>query len=262
MKKINITKIIDNYILQIKSELEERWNLWDKDLNQSHIYEVVGGILSRQTSLAIQFAKNPNIWNGEIAPILLRSMADNHINLAWILMNPNQNSEEFITHGLGQLKLELEHRKRKMEEDGISVKDNPFIQDEENFINSQRYSFLTAVNFGSWSGSSTRKMAEEANLLDFYNYVYQPFSNCVHSTWGHISKYNNIPSKNQFHKFLRHPQILDFYPDFFFLELAAKYLAKSFRLFDRSFPMNIGEPKSFLTLQTELQKVVEENNEA
>ena len=261
MKKINISKVIENYIAQIKSELEERWNLWDKDLSQSHVYEVIGGILSRQTSLAIQFAKNPNIWNAEIAPILLRSMADNHINLAWILKKPNQHSEEFITHGLGQLKLELEHRKRKMEEDGISVTDNTYIQDEEDFINSQRYSFLTEVNLGSWSGNSTRKMAEEANLLDFYNYVYQPFSNCTHSTWGHISKYNNIPSTNPFHKFLRHPEIIEFYPDFFFLELAAKYLTKSFRLFDDSFPLNIVESKSFKTLQTELQKVVDENNE-
>lgn len=105
-------------------------------------------------------------------------------------------------------------------------------------------------------------MAEEANLLDFYNYVYQPFSNCTHSTWGHISKYNNTPSDNPFHKFLRHPHILDFYPDFFFLELSAKYLAKSFRLFDENFSLGIEEPKSFQTLQNELQKVVEENNEA
>lgn len=262
MKKINISKIIDNYIVQIKSELEERWNLWDKDLTQSHIYEVIGGMLSRQTSLAIQFAKNPNIWNGEIAPILLRSMADNHINLAWVLISPNQHSEEFITHGLGQLNLELEHRKRKMEEDGIDIKTNPLIQSEEDFINSQRYTFLTEVNLGSWSGSSTRKMAEEANLLDFYNYVYQPFSNCTHSTWGHISKYNNVPSDNPFHKFLRQPLILEFYPDFFFMELAAKYLAKSFKLFDAHFSMNIETPRSFQTLQTELQKIVDENNEA
>lgn len=258
MKKINISKVIDNYIAQIKLELELRWNTWEKDLIQNHIYEVVGGMLSRQTSLAIQFAKNPNIWNGEVAPILLRSMADNHINLAWVLINPSQHSEEFITHGLGQLKLELEHRKRKMEEDGIDIKTNPLIQSEEDFINSQRYSFLTEVNLGSWSGSSTRKMAEEANLLDFYNYVYQPFSNCTHSTWGHISKYNNVPSNNPFHKFLRHPLILEFYPDFFFLELAAKYLSKSFRLFDEKFPLNIEPPKSYNTLQIELDKVVNE----
>lgn len=262
MKKINISKVINNYIIQINSELEERWNLWEKDLIQNHVYEVIGGMLSRQTSLATQFAKNPNIWNGEIAPILLRTMADNHINLAWILKNPNLHSEEFITHGLGQLKLDLEHRKRKMEEDGIEVKNNPHLQSEEDFINSQRYSFLTEVNLGSWSGNSTRKMAEEANLLDFYNYVYQPFSNCVHSTWGHISKYNNVPSDNPFHKFLRYPRILEFYPDFYFLELAAKYLAKSFRLFDENFPLSIDAPKSFDKLQTELRKVVEENNEA
>lgn len=262
MKSIDISNIIENYINQIKSELECRWNHWEKDLTQSYIYEVIGGILSRQTSLAIHIAENPNIWNGEIAPILLRSMADNHINLAWVLINPKQNSEEFISHGLGQLKLELEHRKIKMEEEGIEIKNNPYIKSEEDFLNSQKYSFLTEVNLGSWTGNSTRIMAEKANLLDFYNYVYQPFSNCVHSTWGHISKYNNVPSENPFHKYLRHPQILDFHPDFFYLELTAKYLSKSFKLFDEYFPMEIDKSKSYETLIYELEKVINENKEA
>ena len=71
-----------------------------------------------------------------------------------------------------------------------------------------------------------------------------------------------MPSDNPFHKLLRHPHILEFYPDFFFMELADKYLAKSFSLFDTQFPMNIETPKSFQTLKTELQQIVYENNEA
>jgi len=31
-------------------------------------------------------------------------------------------------------------------------------------------------------------MAEEAGCIDFYNYVYSPFSGCVHSMWQHIGQ--------------------------------------------------------------------------
>lgn len=262
MKKINITNVIDTYIRDIRDELNQRWNLWDKDLTKSHIYEVIGGIISRQTSLAIQFAKNPHIWNGEIAPMILRSMADNHINLAWVMSKSDEKCKEFILHGLGQLKLELEHRKKKMEEQGINTKDHPYIQNEEDFINSQRYTFLTEINFGSWSGSNTRQMAEEAGLIDFYNNVYQPFSNCTHSTWGHISKYNTNISDNPLHKFLRHPDILEFNPDIHFMELSAKYLEKSISLFDENFPLNIKKSTAYLNLKESFKQIINNNNEA
>jgi hypothetical protein len=38
-------------------------------------------------------------------------------------------------------------------------------------------------------------MAEQAGLLDFYNYVYTPFSQCAHSTWYHVGRYNSAPSE-------------------------------------------------------------------
>ncbi|ESU25222.1 hypothetical protein FLJC2902T_31630 [Flavobacterium limnosediminis JC2902] len=260
MKNINITEIIENYITEIKSELNERWNNWEKDLTESYIYEVIGGILSRQTSMSIQFAKNLNIWNGEIAPIILRSMADNHINLAWVLMNPKKNCQEFILHGLGQQKLELEHRKQKMIDDGIDISNNELIEYEEMLLNSQRYTFLTEVNLGSWSGNSTRKMAEDAGLLDFYNFVYQPFSNCTHSNWGHISKYNTQISDNPFHKFLRYPIIVDFDADLHYMGLSAKYLAKSIELFDEHFKLNVNPSIAFSNLINEFNKLTTDNN--
>ena len=91
--KFDFTNIKDKYIENVKLELEERWNKWDIDFETRYINEVIMGILSRQASLAIQIFSNPSIWNPEIAPIILRSMIDNHLNLAWILLNKEENCQ-------------------------------------------------------------------------------------------------------------------------------------------------------------------------
>jgi hypothetical protein len=257
--KINIKSCIENFSNNVHSELKERWNNWNKDLVENNIYEVIGGLLARQSSLAIQIANNMNAWNEDIAPIILRTMADNHINLAWILVNPRENSKQFIIHGLGQLKLELEHRKSILSDDDVEMKER--LEKEEEFINSQKYTFLTEVNLGSWSGINTRKMAEEANIIDFYNYVYQPFSNCTHSTWAHISKYNTKMSKNPLHRFLREPLIIDYEPHLSYLQLAAKYLEKSFKEFDRIYNLDLKTNSSYENLLTELDSLFSDKKE-
>ncbi len=259
MTVINISALINRYIENINKDLKKRWNIWEKDLADKEIYDVIGGIISRQTALTIQFVKSPSIWNGEIAPIFLRSMADNYINLAWILISPKERSKEFILHGLGQMKLNLEHRRNQIESEGKDANKDKLIEFEEEFINSQRYTFLTEVNLGSWSGKSMRAMALEANCIDFYNYVYQPFSSCVHSTWGHISRYNVIVSDNPLHRFMYKPNIIEFEPDIFYLELAAKYLAKSISAFDNKFKIKIEEDSSDQLLQKELDNIIAEN---
>lgn len=240
---VNIKPVLDDYIKNVTSEIKIRWNKWPKDLMENNVYEVIGGILSRQSSLAIQLALNMNIWNEEIAPIILRTMADNHINLAWILIDSKEHSKKFILHGLGQLKLELEHRKNNLSDDNPEMEE--LLQQEEEFINSQRYTFLTDVNLGSWSGLNTRKMAEESDLIDFYNYVYQPFSNCTHSTWAHISKYNVRVSENPLHCFLKQPTLIDFKPHISYMDIGAKYLEKSFKAFDKKFELGIKIDSSY-----------------
>ena len=257
---INIKPILDNYIINANIELKTRWNNWSKDLMDNSTYEVVGGILSRQCSLATQLAINMNIWNEEIAPIILRTMADNHINLAWILINPKEHSEKFIIHGLGQLKLDLEHRKNNIPPDNPEMEE--LLKQEEEFINSQKYTFLTDVNLGSWSGLNTRKMAEESDLLDFYNYVYQPFSNCTHNTWAHIAKYNLRVSENPLHRFLKQPIMIDFSPHISYMETGAKYLEKSFRAFDDKYDLGLKIESSYEKFIEDFNTRIEDNNEA
>lgn len=125
-------------------------------------------------------------------------MTDVHITLSWILLDPMTRARQYIEHGLGQAVLELEHRKKRLESAKEDAKEDMMqvIRAYESWINTQRWSFLVEVNVGAWSGKTTREMAEESGILDFYNYVYTPFSQCAHNAWYHVGRYNSGPSES------------------------------------------------------------------
>ena len=191
-------------------------------------------LLARQATLAIEFASAPQLWNYHSAPLFLRAMTDVHITLSWILLDQKTRSRQYIDHGLGQAVLELEHRKKELESAADDFKDRmkEFIRAKEAWINGQRWNFLVEVNVGAWSGKTSREMAEEAGILDFYNYVYTPFSQCAHSTWYHVGQFNSGPSESPLSRQLWMPRIFESAGDVWTLRLAAKYLDKSFNIFD------------------------------
>jgi hypothetical protein len=78
-------------------------------------------------------------------------------------------------------------------------------------------------------------MADEAGCLDFYNFVYAPFSACAHSMWHHIAKYNLARCNNPLHRYHRRPVSWAFQPDLQYLTLAAKYWDKTLAAFDQRF---------------------------
>ena len=100
-----IEQIIRTFIEQSRIELKERWEKWTIDLAKNEVHEVVGALLARQVTLARQMAECPPIWNGHIAPLILRAMTDVYISLAWVLNDPVDRSRKFVVYGLGQAKL-------------------------------------------------------------------------------------------------------------------------------------------------------------
>ena len=250
-----VEQLIGSFVKQARLELHERWEKWAIDISKNEIHEVVGALLARQVTLARQIAECPSIWNGHIAPIILRAMADVYISLAWVLNDPLERSQKFIFYGLGQDKLQLEHRKTEIGEREPTPQEKMLIEASEAWINSQRFTFLTEVNIGSWSGISTRQMAEEANCLDFYNYVYTPFSACAHSMWHHVARYNLKQCKNPLHLYHNVPDDPEFSIDPHNLYLAAKYLQKTFSIFDKKISINIDIPSAYDQLCNGLDKL-------
>jgi len=220
-------------------------------------HEVVGALLARQVTLVTQLASSPSIWNGHIAPLLLRAMVDNYINLAWILKQDTlERAKKFIEHGLGQQKLVIEHRKQELKRKGIKDIDNePLVKMSEEWINSQRYTFLTTVNVGNWAGIAMRKMAKEAGCLDFYRFAYTPFSGNVHSMWNHVSRYNLRTCRNPLHRLHKIPIDPDMSTDIDYLYRAVKYADKAFKLFDKKTRVKVKIESSFENFKSDLDKL-------
>ncbi len=219
---------------RIRRELRLRCETYTPDFRMPEVFNVLTALLARQATLAIELASAPRLWNQHSASLFLRAMADVHITLAWILLDAKTRARQYIEHGLGQAVLELEHRKKQMEsaDDGSQADLEQIIESQRSWIDVQKWNFLVEVNVGAWSGKTTREMAEQAQLLNFYNHVYTPFSQCAHSTWYHVGRYNSGPSESPYTRLLWMPQIAEFESDIWNLRLAAKYLDKSFDAFD------------------------------
>lgn len=253
-----LEKLIKAFVEKARQDLNERWAKWPIDLSQRELYEVVGALLARQVTLARQLAECPQMWNGHIAPVLLRAMADVYISLAWVLEDPLDRSQKFALYGLGQAKLQLEHRKAQIVDREPTPEEKRLLDASEGWINSQRFTFLTDVNIGSWSGITIRQMAEEAKCIDFYNYVYTPFSACAHSMWHHVARYNLRQCNNPLHQYHQVPDDPEFPLDPYNLYLAAKYLEKTFSAFDKKFSISITEPSAYDVLCDGLDNLFKE----
>ncbi|HCC25072.1 MAG TPA: hypothetical protein DEP85_06155 [Holosporales bacterium] len=247
-------EMIERYKTLAREELKLRWDAWSLEMGEVEKHEVIAALLARQVTLATQLASNPGIWNGHIAPLILRSMVDNYINLAWIFMDPQERSKKFIEYGLGQQKLMIEHRKKELEKKGVKDPEKtPEINGLEAWVNSQRYTFLTTVSVGSWADRDTRKMAEEADCLDLYRYAYTPFSSSVHSQWDHISRYNLETCSNPLHRYHKVPIDFELPPDPDYFYRSAKYVEKAFKLFDDKLNIQVDIQSAFERLNSDLE---------
>jgi len=104
---------IDLFIMQYEQvavqALNNIWLEMPKDLFKSQQATVIGALIARQCYLSVKLCRNPDIWEWNIGPLILRSMTDCYITLAWILKDPDLRSKQYIGYGLGQEKLNIEH---------------------------------------------------------------------------------------------------------------------------------------------------------
>ena len=243
----DVMRNVEELVSGLRQELDTRWRAWEIDLTKPHLHETVGGLMARQVTLATQLAQAPQIWNGHVAPLILRAMTDVYITLAWLFEDPEPRSDGYVKHGLGQQKLLLEHRKAALRERGVDdPEDDPLIKALTQRLNAERLEHITEVSVGSWSERSTRSMAEEqANCTDLYRLAYTPFSAAVHSTWTHVAGYNLRMCGSPLHQFHRVPADPEFSPDIDYVYRAAKYVDKTFRLFDRNTGVSAEAPSAF-----------------
>jgi len=217
---------------------------------------VLGALLTRQCNLAVKLARNPDLWDWHMGPIFLRAMTDTYITIAWILKEPLSRARMFISHGLGQEKLQVEHLKSELENlvDADAKRDlSEFIQARQAWIDAQHYGFLQEVNVGSWSEISTRQMADEAGCSDLYRFAYTPWSHASHSMWNHIGKFDSEPSPEPLHKHIQQPLSIDLGSELDLIVNATKYLDKAFAAVKEKFQLSLEAVRPYEWLMNELQ---------
>jgi hypothetical protein len=244
---------MDEYCSLIVEGFRERWNKWEIEIYDSETYEAIGGLLSRQVTLSMNLASAPQIWNGHVAPLILRAMTDAHITLAWILLEPTERSRKYILYGLGQEKLYIENLKSEVVKDDKRA--NLMIEVRESWLNSQRADFLTEVNVGNWAGLNTRQMADEADCQGLYKFAYTPFSGVAHNMWQHVSRYNLVPCKNPLHKYHRIADILNLPSDPDYVYRSVKYVDRSFEAFDKKYNIPISTPMPHQWFVEQFEKI-------
>ena len=256
LKKVE--EIVNGYQQRLYGEIETRIGRWSLDLTQREVHEVVGGLVARQATLGIQLASSPGTWNGHVAPLILRTMVDTLITVAWIVDEPVERARMFIHHGLGQEKLEIEHRREQLKKLGRDPEQDPIVRHKKAWLDSQRREFLTEINLGSWSGISVREMAKQSGRLDLYRYAYQPFSAATHSTWQHVARYNLVHCESPLHRHHRIPRVYSDALDPDYLYRGAKYVEKTFRRFETAFGLDAPQHTALEFLEAEIEKLGEE----
>lgn len=233
------------YCDAVRAGLRERWNRYRPEIYNNETSEAIGGLAARQATLAIEIATNPGIWNGHVAPLILRCMTDTHITLAWILGAPLERSKEYIRFGLGQEKLFLEYLENEADQapaDELDERIEKMIEVRKSWLNSQLMEWAIEVNVGSWSGKSTRDMAIEAGYESLYKFAYVPFSGPAHSMWQHVGVYNMVHCENPLHKNHRIPVMPDLKIDPDYLYRSAKYVSRTYDLLSEKLNLQCDVP--------------------
>jgi hypothetical protein len=178
----NLEQYIESYISHLKLDFEIAVKNWKPKVSELELQAVCGGLLSRQCIIGSLLIERYEYWDGLIGPLFLRAMIELTINLSWISLSPIPRSALFVSHGLGQSKLQLEHA-RNLE----SLSEIPIdaVTAKEVWLNSQRHEMFTDVNVGLWSDKTLEEMARECDIDNFYK-LYRALSPAMHGSWDHV----------------------------------------------------------------------------
>lgn len=238
----NVTQFLDGYVDRVKEAVRVRnSDVVPVDTYKPQLPSVLAGLLARQAILTIRLSQSPPLWDGHVAPLILRPMVEGLVTLKWILLDPYARSAEYISYGLGQVKLQLSKLQKEIEaaEPEAKAKIIQAAKAQEAWILSQNLIQFLDVNLGSWSGSSIRKMCEEIGEKDLYDWWFVPHSACAHNSWQHVSIWNTNVCKNPLHQehrlsHLANPQItLDY------VHQSAKFFSEFLDDFDNYYSLKI-----------------------
>lgn len=144
---------------------------------------------------------NRNIGNYLIGRIVLRSLVENYITLAYLIKKDETELWKiYRVHGTGQAKL-------------VSLKSETYesnpsfmsFDDLKRIANEDIHEEFTDIDLGNWAGLNLRKMSIEGKTKKIYDKYYDWTSGYLHGNWGAIRDSIYSTDFNPLHKLMRVP---------------------------------------------------------
>ena len=244
-ERIRIEEGLDGHRQEVGEVVEQRFREGKIDIFKSRWREVAECLLGRITSLYMTMTEGPVLWTGTSAPLILRPMIEIVINMAYIAKDPVPRSMAYIEYGLGTAKAmaaKYETVEIQAQDEGLKGLLKGAVQTEKEFIEAEKAIWAVDVNMGDWDGSNVRKRAQETEYDQLYEYTWNSFSACVHSTWQHVGRYNGTRCKNPLHRGHLRGRISGWPTEwsFDYLWRAAKYLDLGLDVYDNAFDVSCG----------------------
>lgn len=203
----------------------------DIDLFNPSRHEVTSALITRTARSVISVLLAPHQWSGEHSAWLIRQMAETEIILIWLDAQPDSTAyEKYKAYGRGKEKL----MRRQMSNLADQFPEGPPEDLKRTLLHMTRKlqgdrgeDFIEVNTDSNFSGKSTRLMAEEVDLAEFYRHVFQSSSGVVHNEWQTLEDSVMQRCLNPLHRFHQIPSMeLDFTKDARLAEYFADKFAK------------------------------------
>lgn len=177
--------------------------------------EVILGMVSRCSRIALAMAHSPHMWSGEHGTGALRSIVEAQIVLTWMRTQTEDVYEQYQRYGRGKrqlMKLKLDELAAYFDDD-VPTFLTEAQDDFERKLGSEWSQQFQDVSIDStFAGKSVRQMAEEAGLLDLYRHLYQSASGVSHGEWWAVEDYAMQRCLNPLHAFHAIPSFEPLFP--------------------------------------------------
>lgn len=249
---------VEEYRENVTECFNVRWWQITPDIHQVKKCTVVGGLMARQATLAIQMASNRGIWNKDVGSLILRSMVECHILMAWILFkDADLRCKMYIDDGVkkrGQYIEKFERYTQTEQPHSDELKDALARMKDEMEVLSAEWG--TAGVSVSGTKPNVYEMAKDVGLESFYQSMYTLLSGSPHNDWMDVCGRNIELYKNPLYKGHKIPFVRrdDGETNMSFLQLSARYITLTYELWDKNMVTKCNLPTPLFIAQNFLNK--------
>jgi hypothetical protein len=138
-----------------------------------------------------QLAATPSSWNDHFGPLLLRTITELHVTIAWLRLNPANRARRFVAGSVHAVQCELAQRIRELGSRAPIDDERTMIDGQERWI-AEQVTILCGFGVAISPLPALRQLAEEAGCLGFYRSVHAPLDACARSLWHQIEGQRGI----------------------------------------------------------------------